>query len=59
MTYERARTMKLALALTEKKIGEIEGSLLKLKAAGMFTETEDKDLFRIQAEFRTLFHTID
>jgi hypothetical protein len=58
-SYERARTMKQALALTEKRISELEGSVQRLQRAGVFTKEEDKELFRITADFRTLFHTVD
>lgn len=51
--------MKQALFLTEKKITEIDGELKKLKAAGVFTEEEDRTLFSTAAEFRTLFHSVD
>lgn len=58
-SYDRARTMKAALALPEKKIGEIETSLKRLKEAGIYTEEYDKTIFGIQAEFRTLFHIVN
>lgn len=58
-SYERAKIMKQALFLTEKKIGEIEGELKKLKSEGIFAENEEKSLFSTEAEFRTLFHTVD
>jgi hypothetical protein len=31
----------------------------RLQRAGVFTKEEDKELFRITADFRTLFHTVD
>lgn len=58
-SYGRAKEMKQALFQTEQKIQEIEASIKKLKAAGVFTEEEDKEVFRTLAEFRTLFHVID
>jgi hypothetical protein len=58
-SYERAKTIKQALFITEKKMQEIEDSLERLKTDGVFSEEEQQALFRIQAEFRTLFHTID
>ncbi len=58
-SYERAKTMKQALFLTEKKIRDIEKDIKKLKTDGVFTEEEEKDLFSTHAEFRTLFHTVD
>jgi len=58
-SYERAKTMKQALFLTEKKITEVEDSLKKLREGGVFTEEQEKILFSTHAEFRTLFHSID
>ncbi len=58
-SYDRARVMKQALFLTEKKIKEIERDIDKLKNQGVFTEEEDKTLFSTTAEFRTLFHSVD
>lgn len=58
-TYDRARTMKQALFTTEQKIGDIRNSLKKLSSQGIYTGEEDKELFRTEAEFRTLFHTVD
>lgn len=57
--FERARIMKAALLVTERKIVETEGNLAALGPRGVYTEDYEKTLFRIQAEFRTLFHTID
>jgi nitrate/TMAO reductase-like tetraheme cytochrome c subunit len=58
-TYDRARIMKQALFATEKKIQDIDNALKKLSSHGIYTEEEGKSLFRIEAEFRTLFHTVD
>ena len=58
-TYERAKTMKQALFLTEKKIREVEEGIKTLKKAGVFTEDQEKTLFNTEAEFRTLFHSVD
>jgi nitrate/TMAO reductase-like tetraheme cytochrome c subunit len=58
-TYERARIMKQALFETEQKIGGIRNALKKLSSQGIYTGEEDKELFRTEAEFRTLFHTVD
>ncbi len=58
-SYARAKIMKQAIFLTEKKIQGIENNLVKLKDEGVFPEEEEKALFRTHAEFRTLFHTID
>lgn len=58
-TYDRARDMKQALFLVEKKLGEIEDGIRALKRAGIYPEEEQRSLFSAQAEFRTLFHTVD
>jgi hypothetical protein len=57
--YERAKIMKQALFATEAKIQGLEKNLSELKSMGVYTEREDKSLFSTQAEFRTLFHTVD
>jgi nitrate/TMAO reductase-like tetraheme cytochrome c subunit len=56
-SYERVKIMKQALFVTENKMNEIDRRLKELKAGGVFTEEEEKSLFRTQAQFRTLFHT--
>ncbi|MGD1074963.1 MAG: cytochrome C [Thermodesulfovibrionales bacterium] len=58
-SYERAKIMKQALFVTEEKISNLESSLKRLKAQGVFAEDEEKSLFSTEAEFRTLFHTVD
>jgi hypothetical protein len=58
-SYERAKIMKQALFLTEKKIVQLEKRLQELKREGVYPEAEEKSLFSTQAEFRTLFHTVD
>jgi nitrate/TMAO reductase-like tetraheme cytochrome c subunit len=58
-SYERAKSMKQALFLVEKKIGEIDKQLTILEDEGIFTEGERKTLFSTEAQFRTLFHTVD
>lgn len=58
-SYDRAKTMKQALFLTEKKIGELEADLVSLKREGVFVDDDTKNLFSTQAEFRTLFHSVD
>ena len=58
-SYERAKIMKQALFLTEKKIAELGQSLQDLKREGFYAEADEKGLFSAQAEFRTLFHTVD
>lgn len=58
-SYDRARLMKEALARTEDRMTGIEEAIRRLRHSGVFTEEEDREIFRIQAEYRTLFHTID
>ncbi len=58
-TYERAGIMKEALFTTERKLQDIGTSLKKLSSQGIYTGEEGKTLFRTEAEFRTLFHTVD
>lgn len=58
-SYDRAMVMKQALSLTEKKMARINEDIRKLRTGGVFTGDEEKGLFSIQSEFRTLFHTID
>jgi len=58
-SYDRAREMKAALLLTEQKIDEIDRNLKALKAGLISTQDEEQVLFQTQAEFRTLFHTVD
>ncbi len=58
-SYERVKVMKQALFVTENKMNEIDQGLKKLKSESTPLEDEEKNLFSIQAEFRTLFHTED
>lgn len=58
-SYGRAKEMKQALSRTEQRIQDIEASIKRLKASRVFTEEEDKEVFRTLAEFRTLFHVVD
>ena len=58
-SYGRAKEMKEALFQTEQKIQDVEASIARLKAARVFTDEEDKEVFRTLAEFRTLFHVVD
>jgi hypothetical protein len=51
--------MKQALSATERKLDDIRNALKKLSSQGIYTGEEDKELFRTEAEFRTLFHTVD
>jgi nitrate/TMAO reductase-like tetraheme cytochrome c subunit len=58
-SYERAKAMKQALFLTEKRISDLGQGLQELKRQGFYADTDEKALFSTQAEFRTLFHTVD
>lgn len=58
-SYERAKIMKQALFATEKKIGDLTKSLRALRSEGVYVGDEEKSLFSTEAEFRTLFHTVD
>jgi predicted CXXCH cytochrome family protein len=58
-SYDRARIMKQALFLTEKKFTDLGQLIGVLKSEGIYTDPEEKTLFSIQAEFRTLFHSVD
>lgn len=58
-TYERAQAMKQALFVTEKKIKDVEDGIKNLKKSGVFSEDQEKTLFNTEAEFRTLFHSVD
>ena len=58
-SYERAKIMKVALFLIEKRIAQLEQNLQELKQEGTYPEADEKSLFSTQAEFRTLFHTVD
>lgn len=58
-SYDRAKGMKQALFLVEKKMGDIEDGIAALRRAGIYPEEEERALFSTQAEFRTLFHTVD
>jgi len=58
-TYGRAQDMKQAMFLVEKKITEIEDGIKALRRAGIYPEEQEQAFFSTQAEFRTLFHTVD
>jgi len=58
-SYDRAKIMKVALFLVEKRISQLEQRLQELKREGIYPEADVKSLFSTQAEFRTLFHTVD
>ena len=58
-SYERAKIMKQALFLVEKKAADIEDGLRALRRAGLYPAEQERALFNTQAEFRTLFHTVD
>lgn len=58
-SYERAKIMKVALFVIETRISQLEQRLQKLKREGIYPGADEKSLFSTQAEFRTLFHTVD
>ncbi len=58
-SYDRAREMKQALFVVEKKIQEIEGGIDSLRKSGVFVDEEERTLFSTHAEFRALFHSVD
>ena len=58
-SYERAKIMKAALFVTEKRIAQLEQRLQDLKREGIYPVTDERNLFSTQAEFRALFHTVD
>jgi hypothetical protein len=58
-SYARAEDIKASLFLTEQKINQIGKDLKSLKADLIGTGQEEKTLFRTQAEYRTLFHSVD
>ena len=58
-SYDRAQLMKQALFATEEKIHSIDLELKTIKSNGLDVENEDKALFRTEAEYRALFHTVD
>jgi hypothetical protein len=58
-SYERAKIMKVALFVIESRITQLEQRLQELKQEGIYTGADEKSLFSTQAEFRTLFHTVD
>ncbi len=57
--YARARDMKQALFLVEKKLTQIEDGITALRRAGIYPEEQEQAFFSTQAQFRTLFHTVD
>jgi hypothetical protein len=58
-SYARAQDIKAALLLTEQKINRIGKNLKTLQAGLIATGEQEKTLFRTQAEYRTLFHSVD
>ncbi len=58
-SYDRAREMKAALLLTEQKINDIDHELKVLRSGLISTQDEQRSLFETQAEYRTLFHSVD
>jgi hypothetical protein len=58
-SYERAQAIKACLLLTEQKISQIDRNLKTLRRGLIATGEEEKLLFGTQAEYRTLFHSVD
>lgn len=58
-SYERAQLMKEALFGTEEKLSAISRELKTIQSNGLDVENEEKTLFRTQAQYRALFHTVD
>jgi nitrate/TMAO reductase-like tetraheme cytochrome c subunit len=58
-SYERAQLMKEALFGTEGKINTISRELQTIRSNGLDVENEARTLFRTQAQYRALFHTVD
>ena len=58
-SYERVKTMKQALLVTENRMNEIDQNLKELKKEGFYNDEEQKAFFNTQAQFRTLFHSED
>jgi len=58
-SYEKAAIIKQALFSIENKIKGINEEIVYLKTKGFLMEDQEKNLFRIQAEFRFFFHTTD
>lgn len=57
--FDRARLMRQALFAVENQIDRIETKLNNLKGIGVVRGDIERAFFSTQAEFRTLFHTID
>jgi hypothetical protein len=58
-SYDRAKAMKQALFEVEDRIYRLEKVLGELKQEGFYPQADEQSLFSTQAEFRTLFHTVD
>ncbi len=58
-SYDRAKVMKQALFLVEKRAGDIEDGLKALRHEGIYPAEQERALFNTEVEFRTLFHTVD
>lgn len=58
-SYDRAQLMKQALFATEERIRTIDRELKTVKSNGLDVENEEKALFRTEAQYRALFHTVD
>lgn len=58
-SYDRAKIMKQALSVVEKKIEEIDAEISALKDEGYISDDDEKSLFSAHVQFRALFHTVD
>lgn len=58
-SYERAKTIKQALFGIEDKMQGLGKDIAFLRSQGIYMDEDEKALFRTQAEFRRLFHTVD
>ena len=58
-SYDRAKVMKQALSVVESRIRDTEEGIKALRRNGMVMEADEKEFFRVHAEFRALFHTTD
>ncbi len=58
-TYDRAKEIRQALFVVEKKIIEVEEKLNELKNEGVLIEHEMQTHFSTRMEFGMLFHNID
>lgn len=58
-SYDRAKSMRQALFVVEKRMAETKKRLDDLKSKGAMIDGQERSYFRTHSEFRTLFHTIE